>query len=794
MLAIFFKTAWRNIIRGKVYSALNILGLATGMAVALLIGLWVYDQYRWDRYLPGFGDAYQVKMTKWDRGGSSTISNVCMPLEAALRKDIPELAYVAPAFGPVSNMLSAGNKNLNPEGLVVGGDFLNIFGFDMVAGDRNTALRDANSIVLTASMARALFGSTDVLNKTLLIDGNAPRRVSAVVNDLPDHSSIHFSYLSVFDEVGATGYTKDALSNWKQDFCPIYTALKPNVSYAQVGPKIRMLVKKYAPEIYAANQTEVSMQPMKDWRLYTEYQNGVATGGLIDYIRLFSIIGVLVLLIACINFINLSTARSEKRAKEVGIRKVIGSSRGALIGQFLAESLLLTFFSFLLSLVFVQLVLPAFDTITKTNIRMPWSNPGFWLIMLGYVVVTGVLAGCRPAFYLSSFRPVKVLKGASSSTGRAASLPRKVLVILQFSCSIALIIGTIIVYQQLEYARNRPKGLDTERLITGDAAYYPYASLKQEVLRSGVVSSMTKSNAGPLGIGISEPIADWEGRQPNEALSLAANNLADADYFGTIGTPFVAGRNFTGNYGADSTDVILNESAVKRMRLKQPLGTMVGWTAPGVPQRLRIIGVVKDALSRSPFKPVEPTMYVFQPQWCFSLTYRLAPTVNTSVALATLKSIFEKSDPRTAYAYTFVDEQYAAEFDLEVLTGKMAAIFAVLAVFISCLGLFGLAAYMAEQRRKEVGIRKVLGASVRQIVAMLGKEFVVLVLISCVIASPVAYYFLYSWLQGYYYRVSIGPGVFVLAAAMAIVVTAATIGFQSVRAALMNPVKSLRTE
>jgi putative ABC transport system permease protein len=808
MLAIFFKTAWRNIIRGKAYSILNILGLAAGMAVALLIGLWVHDQYRWDRYLPGFGDAYQVKTTRSDRSGKHTTANVCLPLADALRRDVPELAYVAVAFGPVSNMLGVDKKTLSPEGIVVGADFLNIFGFPMIAGDRNTALKDANGIVLTASMARALFGSTDVLGKTLLIDGNTPRRVTAVLADLPDHSSFHFSYLSVYDEASAGGYWRASLTDWKQDFCPIYTALRPNASYATAAPKIRLLMQKYAPEVYRTTQTEVSMQPMKDWRLYTSYENGVPTGGLIDYIRLFSIIGVLVLLIACINFINLSTARSEKRAKEVGIRKVSGSSRGALIAQFLAESVLLTFFAFMLSLLMVQLVLPGFDAITRTTIRMPWSNPYFWLIMLGYVLLTGLLAGCRPAFYLSSFRPVEVLKGAARfrtspgrgttpwakfiAVGRGASLPRKILVVAQFSCSIALIIGTIIVYQQLEYARQRPTGLNTDRLITGNAGYYSYHSLKQEVLRSGMVSCMTKSTHGPLSSDFMVAITDWEGRRANEPLTLAGNNVGDSDYFRTLGTEMVAGRNFVGNYAADSTAVILNETAVKRMRFKQPIGQIISWTSTNGPQRLRVIGVVKDALSTSPFQPAEPTVLFYHPEYCYALTYRLAPNVNTAVALAKLKTIFEQSDPRTAYAYTFVDERYAAEFELEVLTGRLAAVFAILAVFISCLGLFGLAAYMGEQRRKEVGIRKVLGASVAQVVAMLGKEFIVLVLISFVIASPVAFYFLHRWLQGYYYRISIGPGVFVLAALLAIVVTAVTIGYQSFRAALMNPAKSLR--
>lgn len=622
MVPTFFKSAWRAILRGKIYSLLNIVGLSIGMAVALLIGLWVHDQYRWDRYLAGFDNAFQVKTSRSSNGEIHTFSNSSMALWDALRRDVPEVAYVAPAFGPVNNMLGVDTKTLYPEGLVVGSEFLDVFGFPMAAGDPHMALKDANAIVLTESTARALFGSTDVLNRPLLIDGNTPRRVTAIVKDLPDHSTFHFGYLSVFDAASAEGYWKTALTDWKQDFCPLYVSLKPGASYAQAEPKIRLLVKRYAPEVYRETQARISMQPMKDWRLYTEYKNGVPSGGLIDYIRLFSIIGVLVLLIACINFVNLCTARSEKRAKEVGIRKVIGSSRRALIIQFLGESLLLTLMAFVLSLVLVQLALPAFDNLTKTSIRIPWASRNFWLILLGYVLVTALLAGIRPAFYLSSFMPVKVLKGGGGGAGR--SWPRMILVVVQFSSSIALIIGTMVVYQQMEYARERPLGLDRDRLITTDAAYYPYKALKEEVLRSGMVVSMTKSNAGPLNIFIREPIAHWPGQQPNEALMMATNDVADADYFKTLGTPLVAGRDFTGNYGTDSSDVILNEAAVKRMRLTQPIGQFIDWTAPGAIQRLRIVGVVKDALGESPWRAADPTMYVYRLEcWRhFSLFWR----------------------------------------------------------------------------------------------------------------------------------------------------------------------------
>ena len=515
-------------------------------------------------------------------------------------------------------------------------------------------------------------------------------------------------------------------------------------------------------------------------------------GGLIDYVRLFSIIGILVLLIACINFMNLSTARSEKRAREVGVRKVIGSSRRGLILQFLVESLVITSLSFLLSLLLVQLVLPAFNALTQGHLSIPFSSAGFWLVMLSYILFTGLLAGSRPAFYLSSFQPVKVLKGALQ-VGRSATLPRKVLVVLQFTCSIVLIISTILIYQQIQYARSRPKGYDSNRLLVTGAGG-GYRALKQEALQTGVLTSMTRSLSPPTDVYSHNTIDDWQGRLPNEPLSVAMQAMADTDYFKTLGMPLVAGRNFTGNYATDSLDVILNEAAVKRMRFKEPLDQVIRWSLSNAPNRLRVIGVVHDALMISPFSAAEPTVFVYQPDWTFNLTYRLSPTVSTQTALARLKPIFDKYNPDSPYEYHFVDESYASKFDLEMLIGRLAGIFAILAVFISCLGLFGLAAYVAEQRTKEIGIRKVLGASVAQVWLLLSKDFIILVLISCVIASGISFYFLQQWLQGYYYRISIGPGVFVVSAILAIVITVATISFQAIKAALMNPVRSLKNE
>jgi len=792
MLKTYFVTAWRNLIRNKVYSTLNILGLTAGMAVALLIGLWVYDQLSYDQFFPGNELVYQVKYNLNDHGSIRTENDVSLPLGEALTHEISEVAYVTPFFGPISNRLTVGEKNLYPFGINAGPDFLKIFRYPLLNGDRDVAMKDINSIVLSESLARSLFGNTNIIGKIVRIDGHDPRMVTAIFKDLPAHSSFHFDYITLFTYTPGS-WVDAARTSWNRDFFQLYLALKPNTSYAQAEARMKMLVKKYAPATYATTHEEVTIQPMKDWRLYTEYRNGKAVGGLIDYIRLFSITGIFVLLIACINFMNLSTARSEKRAREVGVRKVIGGTRKDLVLQFLIESLVLTFFAFAFSLLLVQLLLPAFNRLTHTHIELPFGRPGFWAIMGTYVILTGLLAGIRPALYLSSFQPVKVLKGAMK-VGQSATLARKTLVVIQFTCSIALIISTVVVYQQIRFAQSRPTGYDANRLVVTDAGYYHYNALKQAVLTSGLVSSMTRSTAEVTNISAHNVIDDWPGRLPNEPLSLLFNAVADTDYFKTLAIPLIAGNNFVGNFGVDSFSVILNEAAVRRMRLKDPVGQTITWSAANTPPHLKIIGVVKDVLTKSPFTAAEPAMFVYQPGATFALTYRLAPTVNTQVAMEKLKTIFLENDAAQPFDYHFVSDKYASQFELELLIGKLSGIFAALAIFISCLGLFGLAAYTAEQRTKEVGIRKVLGATVSQVWVLLSKDFILLVGISCLIASPIAFYFLHQWLQGYYYRVSIGAGVFVFSALAALGITLVTISFQALKAALMNPIKSLRTE
>lgn len=550
-------------------------------------------------------------------------------------------------------------------------------------------------------------------------------------------------------------------------------------------------MKKYDPEGYKDLKLEIFMQPLKDWHLHAETKNGVISGGLIDYVRMFSIIGILVLIIACINFTNLSIARSEKRAREVGVRKAIGSSRGHIMLQFMTESLLIAFIAFLLALGLVTVVLPAFNTLAAAEISIPWSSISFWACMLSYVLITGLLAGSRPAFHLSSFSPVKVLKGIQ--TGKTAALPRRVLVVVQFTCSVALIISTIIVYQQIQYARNRPTGYNMDRLIMTDASSdldHNFTALKDELMSTGLITSVTKSTVPATDLYSWTGVDNWQGKYEGETLGVSNVGIFD-DYFKTLGMQLIQGRNFESANRQDSASVILNEAAVKRMRLKDPLNQVISWNNN---QKIRVIGVVKDALMQSPFSPAEPTFFVYNNTWSNSVMYRLSPNADAKAAITKISAIFNKYNPAYPFTYHFADECYAAKFEQEMLIGKLSGIFALLTIFISCLGLFGLAAYMAQKRTKEIGIRKVLGASVQQVWLLLSKEFIVLVLLSCLIASAVAFSFMSGWLQSYYYRISIAPGVFIASTIAAIIITVITISFQAIRVALTNPVKSLRTE
>ena len=796
MIKNYLKIAWRNMRNNKVYSALNIMGLATGMAVALLIGLWVFNQYSYDRFLPNYQQAYAVKVNYTSpHDGTQTHDYVCISLGDVLRNTIPGIKYVAEADladFPAHDFL-VGDKKLIINGATVAPDFLKIFQYPMVKGNVNTILKDPYSIVIDESTAKSLFGIDDPINKTIRIDNQHDVKVTGIMKDFPANASMQYHFLIPFSYAEQTAdFVKNARTQWDNSSFNIFVGLQPGVTSTQIAAKIKNLVYQKNP-VVRPFIPEVFLYPLKDCHLYSDFKNGKVAGGFIDYVRMFGIIGALVLLIACINFVNLSTARSEKRAREVGVRKAIGSQRRDLIFQFLTESILMTFIAFLLSVIFVQLALPYFNTLTGGLVQIPYSNPVFWCVMIAYVLVTGLLAGSRPAFYLSSFNPVKVLKG-NIQIGKAAAVPRKILVVLQFSCSVAFIISTVIIYQQIQYAKNRPTGYSVDRLVTTfmtkDLAYQ-YDALKNDLLASGMVEGVTKASSPLTSVNWHTGIANWPGQSAGELPINVGAVVTDETYFKTVGMKLMMGHDFSSNLNADSANIIVNEAAVKRMGLKEPINQLINFN--GINGRSRIIGVVKDALMESPFTPVEPTVFTHG-QFGTSVIYRLAPGVNPHTAIEKAGKIFDKYNPAYPFTYGFVNEAYDHKFNLETLVGKLAGVFAGLAIFVSCLGLFGLAAYVAEQRTKEIAVRKVLGASITQVWVLLSGDFILLVTISCVIASPIALYFLSGWLQKYDYRITIGPGVFVLSAIMTVIITLITISFQAIKTALANPVKSLRSE
>jgi len=786
----YFKTGWRNLIKNKGYTAINILGLAAGMAVALLIGLWVYNEYSYDKFLPGYQQLFRVKRNFNSNDQTLTLETVSLKLADALRREIPEIERVAESDWMVAHGLMVGDKKLYSKGAQIAGDFLNMFQYPLLQGNRNNVLKDPYSIVLTESTAHALFGNEDPLGKTVRFDNKNDLKVTGLLQDVPANSSLQFNYLVPFSYYEqAEDWVKQARGeNYSWNEFQIFVQLKPGISYAQVAPKIKDIEKTEKDNLLAIN-SDVILQPLQNWHLYSTYENGKETGGFVQYVRMFSIIGALVMFIACINFINLATARSEKRAKEVAVRKAIGSQRKNLIIQFLTESFLCTLIGFLFAILLVQLVLPAFNNITGSEISIPYFNILFWLLAILFIITITLIAGGRPAFYLSSFKPVKILRG-ERKVGKIASLPRKILVVIQFSCSVALIVSTLVIYRQIQYAKDRPVGYNINRLMSTDMnsdLNHQYVAIKNELLQSGIVESVSAASSPAADLYWHSNIDRWPGQYAGETVQMGTAQIAE-DYFKTLEIQFKSGRDFL--IDADSTNVILNETAVKRLRFSEPLNQIISWQG----RTLQVIGVVKDAVMLSPFAPTEPMMYLYHPHYENFLIYRLSPNVKTHEAIEKLTTIFNKYNPAFPYMYEFSDQHYAAKFSIEVLVGKLAGIFAGLAIIISCVGLFGLTAFIAEQRSKEIGIRKILGASVSQLWLLLSKEFIVLVLVSCVIASPVAYYFLQNWLQKYDYRIGISPLIFLMAALMALIITIGTISYQAIRAAIANPTKVLRTE
>jgi putative ABC transport system permease protein len=792
MLYNYVIVALRNFRRNKGFFLLNIAGLGAGMTVALLIGLWIVDEWSFDRFHEKRDRLYQLKVSDVINGKRETWNSVPLPLAEELTGNFPEVKRVATADWGWQHGLKYKDQVFLKNGFQVGADFLEMFSFPLLAGDRSSALQSPNSIVLTEAMGETLFGHKnygDMLEQTVRVDNYFDVKVTGVLQKVPSNSSLKFEFLLPFSMwENSDAWVKESRTNWSNNSFQIFLELQPGVTQAQFAPKIKDLIKAHVEQ----TQVEVALHACTDWRLFDKFVDGEIAGGYIEYVRLFGIIGIIVLLIACINFMNLSTARSANRAREVGVRKALGSSRGQLGGQFLSEAAIMAFSAFALALVATEIVLPGFNQLTHKSLSVPYHSAIFWAVSAGFTLLSGLLAGSYPAFFLSSFKPVTVLKGALGGIGKAALLPRKILVVSQFSISTVLIISTLVVHEQIRHAQNRPIGYNPDRVmmvtLSGDLID-KFEPLKNELLASGKIADVTKASDAVTEVSANVKDVDWKGKSPSEDVMFTLTATSE-DYFKTLGIQLHEGRFFSREFSTDSTAVIFNRAAITRMGLENPLEETVVWN--GVTHR--IVGVVEDVVMTSPFSKVGPAMYLYNPNWNGEMLFRLSPSADTREAIAALEPVFKKYNPAYPFEYRFADEAYARKFSMEMTVGKLAGLFAGLAVLISCLGLFGLAAYMAEQRTKEIGIRKVLGASVAGITGLLAKDFLKLVGAAIVLAAPVAYWAMSNWLSDYAYRIELQWWIFALAGVSAVVIAFLTVSVQSIRAALANPVESLRNE
>ncbi len=804
MIRNYFKTAWRNLVNNKGYSAINIGGLAVGMAVAMLIGLWIWDELSFNKYHKNYDSIGQIWAGGTDPETSKIDGSVSMPfpLGATLKNNYGQnFKHVLMAWWIGDYTLSLNNNKFIKKGEFIEAGAPDMLSLKMLSGTYE-ALNDPHSIILSKSTAGAIFGKEDPMNKSLKIDNRIDVKVTGVYEDIPENN--RFSEVQFFSPwalwVSSNDWIKQNENNWDNRSFNIYVQAKDNTSVEEVNATIKNLYFNNVPKDYLKEIQKykpfVQIVPMSTWHLYSEFKNGKPAEGRITFVWLFAIVGIFVLMLACINFINLSTARSEKRAKEVGIRKAIGSLKGQLVKQFLSESFLVVFLSFIISVVLVVLSLSWFNEIADKKMSLPFGNIWFWLIAVVFIILTGFMAGLYPAFYLSSFKPIKVLKGVFR-TGRFAAAPRKVLVVLQFSVSVVLIIGTIVVYNQIQYAKNRPVGYNKKSLITL-SLQDPNFQGKQEITRSllqktGVVEDVAYSQSPLTAIYTNSGGFTWEGRDPNVDNDFALCRISHS-YGKTVGWHLIDGRDFSSAFLTDSSAIIINEAAAKYMKLQNPVGEFI--THESSPEKFKIIGVVKDLIMQSPYEPVKQSFFILNRRWqeLGQVNIKLKPTAVANTAIPKIEAVFKDIVPTAPFDYKFVDEEYAVKFSQEQRIGKLSSFFAILAIFISCLGLFGLASFVAEQRTKEIGIRKVVGASVFNLWQLLSKDFIVLVIVSCFIAIPIAYYYMNEWLQKYQYRTTISWWIFAASMGGALLITLLTVSFQAIKAAIANPVKSLRTE
>ncbi|WP_342086958.1 ABC transporter permease [Dyadobacter sp. OTU695] len=804
-LKIIFRSLWKN----KGYSAINIGGLAIGMGVAMLIGLWIYDELSFNRYFKNYDRIGQVLQNRVEHSEKKTWFSLPVPYVQELKTHYAgNFKRIIASTQTGEKILTSGDTKLSRNGHFIEAGALEMFGLRMVSGSWS-ALDDQQGIILSQSTTHALFGDVNPMNKIVKVDTDLNLKVTGVYEDFPKNTRFSdVQFMGSWDYfLEKNRWMKD--KKWDNHAIWIFTQLADNADFGTASKAIRLselnaIRKMDDMREEAATRPEMWVHPMKDWHLYSDFWNGAVGDGPVKYVWMVGLIGFFVLLLACINFVNLSTARSETRAREVGVRKAIGSMRMQLVGQFFSESLLVVVLSFVVALVGVVFSLSWFNNLAAKQMIIAWDNLYFWAYSGGFVLLTSLLAGGYPAIYLTSFQPVKVLKGSGTSLrthfGRFAYTPRQVLVVLQFTISVTLIICTTVVYRQIRFAKERPVGYSRDGLVMipmkTDDFYGKTDIIRTELKNTGMVEEVAESQSPVTGVWSSNEGFNWKG-MPEDFVETFATLTVSPEYAKTVGWQFVGGRNFSKDFASDTAGFVINESAARLLGVADPVGMVVSWKSQWMTNNIRksftVLGVVKDMVMESPFAPVKPTVFFLfgSPNW---INIRLNPHVSSATALPAIENVFKKLVPAAPFEYKFADQEYDAKFRTEERIGKLAGFFAVLAVLISCLGLFGLASFTAEQRTREIGIRKVLGASVVALWRMLSTDFVLLVAVASLIAVPLAWYSMNEWLENYQYRTEISWWIFVLAGAGALALTLATVSYQAIKAALTNPVKSLKME
>ena len=785
MFRNYLKIAWRNLFRNKGFSLTNLLGLAIGMTCTILIFLWVKDELAYDKFHTNHKNIYQVIAHRNFNNQVFTDRNMVLPLAKSLQTNSSQIKNAVVTTYAQPHVLTYGELKLKKQGYTVSEHYFEMFTWKFIKGSAQTAVPDPYTIVLTESAAKSLFGKDDPINKILKIDNDYDARVTAVIADPPGNSSFQFDFINTFNYNGDT--EKRAMNNWSSSSWNVFIQTVPGANLKVLEKNINDLKWQHDP-----GDKKISTYftfPMEKWRLYSDFKDGKNAGGMIEYVRLFTAIAIIILLIACVNFMNLSTARSEKRAKEVGIRKTLGSDKKQLVLQFFFESLILALVAFILSIIAVYALMPSFNSLVDKKLSLDLGQPVFWMGAAAIIVFTGIVAGSYPALYLSSFNPVTVLKGTFLA-GKAAALPRHILVVGQFVISILLISATIIVYRQIEHVKDRKLGYDPSNLVSVPSSPdidKNFAVIKQELLKTGLVASVTRTSSPITAIWWRTGAPDWEGKPADGQLIMTALST-DKDFTQTMNIKILEGKDFAGT-PADSSSILLNKAAVEAMGLKNPIGMQLRYG-----KTYTVTGVTDNVVMESPFTPVDPMMVFYDPSRSSTITVRIAQSDQTKQGLTNIETIFKKYNPAYPFEYQFVDQEFGKKFLTEELISKITNIFAGLAIFICCLGIAGLASFTIEKRIREIGIRKVLGASVQQLLMLISKQFLKLVFVAFIIAVPLTWWLMNDWLEKYSYRISIGTGLFVAVGILVLLLTLVVVSLNTLRAAIDNPVKSLRRE